>query len=312
MTEEDRFADVGRGIRLCYRVDGPDDAAAVLLLAGLGLDLTSWSATFVDGLLDAGLQVIRVDNRDAGRSTRTSVPVPTRRHQLTGTAPAGAYTIEDMAADAVGLLDVLGVDEVHLVGMSLGGMIAQTIAATSPQRVASLTSIFSTTGNRAVGQPARSTILRMARPSASTADAFARRHVSMLGHIGSKKFAVDPAYESRWAREVWSRGASDQRGASVARQIGAINASGDRTRALGNIVAPTLVIHGDRDRMVAPTGGAATASAIPGAEHVTISGLRHHLPVSVAPTLLDLITEHIRDAQGTEARADAPGTDAQR
>ncbi|WP_440708699.1 alpha/beta fold hydrolase [Herbiconiux sp. YIM B11900] len=292
----DLFAEAGHGIRICYRSDGPTDAPAVLLIAGLGLDLTSWPPSLVDGLLGRGLRVLRTDNRDAGRSTRATTPAPTPWQQLRGVAPAGAYTLEDMAADHVGLLDALGIRRVHLVGMSLGGMIAQTIAAAHPDRVLSLTSIFSTTGARSVGQPARSTLVRMVRPGAATGPDFARRHVGMLGHIGSTRYPVDVARETRWAVDAWERGAGEQRATGMARQIGAINASGDRTQALARITAPTLVLHGDRDLMVAPSGGRATAAAVRGARHVTIPGMRHHLPESLAPELLALIGDHIRDA----------------
>lgn len=293
MSGEDQFADVGRGIRICYRVDGDPKAPPVLLLAGLGLDLTSWADTFVTGLVASGLQVIRADNRDAGRSTRATSPVPTRWQQARGAAPEGAYTVEDMAADHVALLDALHLGRVHLVGMSLGGMIAQTIAAAHPDRVLSLTSIFSTTGNRAVGQPARSTVMRLMSGPVRSETEFADRHLAMMGHIGSTHYTFDPEAERQWAIQAWARGAGNQRGASMARQIGAINASGDRTAALGAITAPTLVIHGDRDLMVAATGGQATAAAIPRARHMTIPGLRHQLPDSLTPDLLGPLLDHL-------------------
>lgn len=308
MTTEDQFADVGRGIRLCYRVDGDPEAPALLLLAGLGLDLTSWADTLVAGLVGSGLRVIRADNRDAGRSTRANTPVPTRWQQVRGTAPAGAYSVEDMAADHVGLLDALGVEKAHLVGMSLGGMIAQTLAATYPERTLSLTSIFSTTGRRAVGQPARSTVLRLMSGAPTTDVDFADRHLAMLGHIGSPHYPFDAELERERALATWSRGAGEERGASMARQIGAINASGDRTAALGRITAPTLILHGDRDLMVAASGGKATAAAITGARHMTIPGMRHHLPDSLTPDLLRPILDHLNTT--AQPPLSHPGTES--
>lgn len=293
MNDAERFADVGRGIRVRYRVDGDPQAPPVLLLAGLGLDLTSWAETFVIGLVDSGLRVIRADNRDAGRSTRATSPTPTRWRQVRGAAPEGAYTVEDMAADHVGLLDTLGVDRAHLAGMSLGGMVAQTIAAAHPDRTLSLTSIFSTTGDRSVGQSARSTVMRLMAGPVKSETEFADRRVAMMGHIGFTHYPFDPETEREWATQAWTGGAGNQRGASMARQIGAINASGDRTAALRTITAPTLVIHGSRDLMVAPTGGRATATAIPGSRHVTIPGRRHHLPDSLTPDLLEPIPDHL-------------------
>ena len=148
--EDDRFVDLPAGPRLCYRVDGPADGVPLLLIAGLGIDLTSWPKRMVEGFTAAGFRVLRFDNRDIGRSGRIDTPPPGRVRQLLARPRPDAYDLTDMAADTVGLLDHLGIDRVHLVGMSMGGMIAQTVAARHPARVASLTSIFSTTGHRRI------------------------------------------------------------------------------------------------------------------------------------------------------------------
>ncbi|WP_329062311.1 alpha/beta fold hydrolase [Amycolatopsis sp. NBC_01480] len=297
----DRFADLPAGPRLCYRVEGPEDGPPLLLIAGLGLDLTSWPQQLVDGFTGHGFRVIRFDNRDAGRSSRIATPAPGRLRQLLARPRPGAYDLGDLAADTIGLLDHLGVERAHLAGMSMGGMIAQTVAARHPERVATLTSIFSTTGHPRVGQPARSTILRLAKPPARTAEESAERHLSLLSHIGSKTFPPDEALERTWATGAWERSGGVNPG--VPRQISAIQASGDRTAELRRITAPTLVVHGDADLMVHPSGGRATAQAIPGARHVEITGLRHHLPPGVLDRLVELTTGLAQTAEAPKTRS---------
>jgi pimeloyl-ACP methyl ester carboxylesterase len=192
-----------------------------------------------------------------------------------------------MAADTVGLLDQLGIESAHLVGMSMGGMIAQTVAARNPGRVLSLTSIFSTTGHRKVGQPARSTLLRMARRPARTVEESVIGHLSLMGHLGSASFPLDKDVETAWATGLWERAGGRRARSGIARQIGAIQASGDRTAELGRITCPTIVVHGDRDRMVHHSGGRATAKAVNGARYVEIPGMGHH----IAPDLVDRLVE---------------------
>ena len=294
----DRFVDLPAGPRLCYRLDGPDDGTPLLLIAGLGLDLTSWPQRMVDGFAERGFRVVRPDNRDAGRSSRIGNPPPGRLRQLLVRPRPDAYDLADMAADTVGLLDALGIERVHLLGMSMGGMIAQTVAARHPARVLSLTSVFSTTGHRRVGQPARSTLLRLAKSPARTVEESVERHLAMLGHIGSTVFPPDEEHERAWATAVWDRCGGPRAGAAVARQIGAIQAAGDRTAELARITAPTLVVHGDRDLMVDPTGGRATADAIPGARHVEVAGMGHHLAPGVVDRLVELTTDLARTTAG--------------
>jgi pimeloyl-ACP methyl ester carboxylesterase len=306
-TGEDRFADLPAGPRICFRVDGPDDGEPLLLLAGLGLDLTSWPQRMVDGFTARGFRVLRMDNRDAGRSSRIAARPPGRARQLLARPRPEAYDLTDMAADTVGLLDALGVARVHLVGMSMGGMIAQVVAARHPSRVAGLTSIFSTTGSRRVGQPARSTILRLARAAPRTVEESVERHLTMLSHIGGPGFPPDDDLERAWAASVWER-VGGARSQEVARQIGAIQASGDRTPDLARITAPTLVVHGDADRMVHPSGGRATADAIAGARHVEIPGMGHHLAPGVVDRLVDLTTDLARGA-GRTGTARGAGAD---
>jgi pimeloyl-ACP methyl ester carboxylesterase len=199
-----------------------------------------------------------------------------------------------MAADTYGLLEHLGIDRAHLVGMSMGGMIAQTLAARHPDRVATLTSIFSTTGNRRVGQPAPSTMRRILKRQARTVDESVARHLALLAHIGSPVFLPDAALERAWATAAWHRGDGARSRDSVSRQIGAIQASGDRTAELRRITAPTLVVHGSTDRVVHPSGGRATAAAIPGARHVEVTGMSHHLAPGVIDRLVALTIDHAR------------------
>lgn len=297
MNETDLFCELPSGIRLCYRTDGRPDGRPMLLLAGLALDLTSWQGSLVSALVDAGFFVIRLDNRDSGRSTHVPTPPPNTLRQALGITTSRDYDLGDLADDAIGLLDHLDIDEVDLVGMSMGGMIAQIIAATSPDRVRSLTSIISTTGARRVGQPAKSTLLSMAKPAARTPAASARRHLAALDRLGSPVFGWDPTIESQWALDVWERGGGPAAGAGTARQVAAIQKSGDRTKQVRSIIAPTLVIHGDRDPMVHPSGGRATADAIPGARLVTVADMRHHIPASLVPRIAGLIVEHAKSAQ---------------
>jgi pimeloyl-ACP methyl ester carboxylesterase len=296
----DQFVTLPSGIRLCYRIDGEHNARTLVMVAGLGLDLTSWPSSMVDDLVESGFRVIRFDNRDVGQSTHVDTAPPGRLRQLQRRSLPEDYDLGDMAEDTIGLLDALGVRSFDLLGMSMGGMIAQLVAARIPDRVTTLTSIFSTTGHRKVGQPATSTIVRMARRGPRTADEFVDRHLGTLRHIGSTTFPPDTELETEWARGIWERGGGRSRGAGLARQIAAIAKSGDRTEALRTIAAPTLVIHGDRDLMVNPSGGAATAAAITGSRSLTVTGMRHHLAPGVVPQLVTLIVEHT----GVQRKAD--------
>ena len=187
---EERFAALPNGINLCYSEHGDTTAPAVVLIVGLGLQLVYWPAALIQRLVDDGLRVICFDNRDVGRSSRCDTPHPSLFQQLRGKAPAGCYGLEQMADDTALLLDHLGIEQAHLAGMSMGGMIAQTLACRHPQRVASLTSIFSTTGQRQVGQPAYSTLWRLARAKApQTLDEAVANYCAMMRHIGDASAA---------------------------------------------------------------------------------------------------------------------------
>jgi pimeloyl-ACP methyl ester carboxylesterase len=291
MTDE-RFADVGRGITLCYTETGDPGGAPLVLVAGLGLQLNSWPAGFRDLLAERGFRVIAFDNRDAGRSTHADYKPPSLPAILSGRIPAHAYHLGDLARDTAGLLDALGVPSAHLVGASMGGMIAQTVAVHFPSRVRTLTSIMSTTGARRVGRPALSTWALLAgRPPRTRAEAVARG-VRIFRHIGSHGFPFDEAAVGERAGVAWDR---DKSSAGTGRQLAAIYASGDRTRELREVRVPTLVVHGDRDRMVHPSGGRVTHETIAGSRLVVIPGLGHDCPSGVWPRLAELIAEHAQD-----------------
>ncbi|MDG4826666.1 alpha/beta hydrolase [Asanoa sp. WMMD1127] len=286
---EDRFADVGRGIRLCYRETG--DGPPLVLVAGLGQQLLSWPAGFVDLLAGRGYRVITFDNRDAGLSTHADYRPPSLGAILAGRTPAHAYHLGDLARDTTGLLDALELPSAHLVGASMGGMIAQTVAAHHPDRVRTLTSIMSTTGARFVGRPRLSTWALMAAKPPRTREEAGDRAVRLFRHIGSHGYPFDePGVRAR-ATAAWDR---DHSAAGVGRQLAAIYASGDRTGELRQVRVPTLVVHGDRDRMVHPSGGRMTQRTIAGSRLVVLPGLGHDCPAGVWPRLVDLIADHAR------------------
>jgi pimeloyl-ACP methyl ester carboxylesterase len=292
VTAAESIVDAGRGIELCHDGFGDPADPPVVLIAGLGQQKHSWPSEFAVTLAEQGYRVIRFDNRDVGRSTHAEFPAPKPLAVLRGGDDERQYHLGDMARDTVGLLDALGYRDAHLVGVSMGGMIAQTVAAHHPGRVRTLTSIMSNTGAKRIGRPAPSTWWRMAtgkppRNRTEAADAAAKT----FRHIGSHGFAFDEAWVRDTAGIAWDR---DPRPAGVARQLAAIFASGDRTAELRQIDVPTLVIHGDRDRMVHPSGGAATARAIPGARLETIVGMGHDLPSGAWGTLHELIADHLR------------------
>jgi pimeloyl-ACP methyl ester carboxylesterase len=297
----DTIVDVGHGIELAYEQLGDPGGVPLLLITGLGMQLYSWPDEFCALLTARGYRVIRFDNRDRGRSTHLGFPPPSPLRMLTRRWDPRQYALADMAADTAGLLDALGVPSAHLVGASMGGMIAQTVAVRYPERVRSLTTIMSTTGASRVGRPALSTWrIMLSRPPRDRAEAMDRA-VRIFRHIGSAGYPFDEARVRELASLGWDR---DPAGAGTGRQLAAIIKSGDRTGELRSVTAATLVIHGDRDLMVNPSGGAATVRAIPGARLETIKGMGHDLPAGVWPRIADLIDGHARAAAADQA---APG-----
>ncbi len=260
---------------IAYERFGEPDLPPVLLLMGLGTQMLGWPDGFCEALTGRGVHVIRSDNRDIGLSSHlTEAPAPDLAAIFRGDTASASYTLSDMAGDTVGLLDALGLDSAHLVGASMGGMIAQTVAIEHPQRVRSLTSIMSTTGDPSVGQSTREAMAALLSPPATTRDGAIDRTLSILRVIGSPGFELDEA-DVRWRTAVAYDRGHDPVG--VARQLAAIAASGDRTVALRSVSVPTLVLHGADDPLVNVSGGRATARAIPGARLVVLDGMGHHL-----------------------------------
>ncbi|MFI7672913.1 alpha/beta fold hydrolase [Actinophytocola sp. NPDC049390] len=293
----EKVAAVGRGISLAYEEVG--DGEPLVLVGGLGQQLHSWPDAFCEQFAERGYRVVRFDNRDIGRSTHEDFRPAKLWSMLVGRFPERQYDLADMAEDTIGLFDAIGFDSAHVVGVSMGGMIAQTVAARHPDRVRTLTSIMSNTGTRRAGRPALSTLRLMAAAPPKARDAAMDRAVRMFRHIGSHGFPFDEDWVRAQAGRGWDR---DSSSAGTGRQLGSILKSGDRTPSLRSVKAPTLVIHGDRDRMVHPTGGAATVRAITGARLETIPGMGHDLPKGAWPRLVDLIDTHARTPRSTDAR----------
>jgi pimeloyl-ACP methyl ester carboxylesterase len=268
---------------------------------GLGRQLITWPQSLCDLLLAGGYQVVRFDNRDIGRSWHARIPPPSPGQLLTRRFHPDQYDLADMAGDTARLIDALALGASHVVGVSMGGMIGQTLAARHPPHVRSLVSVMSTTGATGVGWAAPSTLRMMFRRPPRDREQAANRAVEMWGQIGSRGFPFD---EQR-IRDLAAREFERDRhiAAGTGRQLAAVIKSGDRTAELGRVTAPTLVLHGDRDQMVHPSGGKATAAAIEGARLRMIEGMGHDLPAGALPQLAELIIGHAARADGTTRAA---------
>jgi len=288
MVMSERLCDVGSGITLCYETFGERTDPAALLVMGLGAQMVAWQDDFCEQLAARGLYVIRFDNRDIGRSTHLQGPPPSLLQLLRYSVPA-RYTLADMAQDAVGLIDELEIDRAHVIGASMGGMIAQTLAARHPARTRSLVSMMSSTGGRWVGRPALSSYAIFLHKAPREREAFIGHAERLFAKIGSRGIPQDTEGVRKIAARSFDR-ELDRTGAG--RQLAAIIASGDRTSELKRVTAPTLVIHGSVDPLISPSGGRATARAIPGAELMTIEGMGHDLPRVLWPRLIDAFAAH--------------------
>jgi pimeloyl-ACP methyl ester carboxylesterase len=300
MAEE--MAKIG-DLELCYETFGDPADPALLLIMGLGTQMVGWPDEFCGMLAGRGLFVIRYDNRDCGRSTRMrQFRPPTLRQLLLRDKTAAGYSMADMADDGAALLDHLGIDRAHVAGASMGGMIAQTMAVRHPSRVLSLASIMSNTGHLWKGVPGlRIYPVFMRRPAADR-DAAIASSVATFRLIGSPGFQRDEDELRRTLELSYERGYNP---AGTARQLAAILAAGDRTAQLRRITAPTVVIHGTRDRMVMPSGGRETAKAIPGARLVMIEGMGHDLPRGAWDRIIDAIVSNIERADAASHRSAA-------
>ena len=281
----ERFAPVGRGIELCYQTFGDPDDDPLLLVMGLGGPMTWWDPELCEDLARAGFFVVRYDNRDTGRSTILDVRVSrsTLVRAFAGARVRVPYGLEDLAEDACGLLDHLGLASAHVVGVSMGGMIVQTIAITHPERVRSLTSIMSTTGKRTVGWQNPAVLPRLLAPTKSGREAYLAGSVTMSRLIGSPAYPESEERIRDRAAVTLDRGVHP---AGVVRQMLAVLTQPNRGSRLRGVRVPALVIHGLADKMVHVSGGRATAAAIPGAELLLIDGMGHDLPPALFETFV--------------------------
>jgi pimeloyl-ACP methyl ester carboxylesterase len=286
------------GIELCYEIFGDADAEPMLLIMGLGAQMIQWDDDFCRQLAARGFRVIRFDNRDIGKSSRMTggkrlTPVELLKLRFLKIPVAAPYTLRDMAQDVTGLMDALHIHQAHLVGVSMGGMIAQEIAISFPQRVRSLTSIMSTTGNPKVPPPTREAAAMLMAPPPASREEFLARFAQTWKILRAGSFPQDEALDRGRAERTYERGLNP---AGVGRQLRAILAAGSRKQRLRSVKAPTLVIHGTVDPLVHPEGGKDTAASISGAKLLMIEGMGHALPIPMWPQIIDAIDKHAHAA----------------
>jgi len=275
-------------VELCYQTFGDPGAEPLLLVMGLGGPMTWWDPALCRMLAESGFYVIRYDNRDTGRSSRGSGRVSRAMlvRAFLGRRVKAPYALADLGEDAFGLLDHLGIESAHVVGVSMGGMIAQTMAITQQARVRSLVSIMSTTGRRTVGWLDPRLVPMMIGRRGATVEEYIEASVKGAAAIGSPAYLEgDEAARAR-ARETWNRGLNP---AGVMRHMMAVLTQPNRARALQSLQIPATVIHGMNDRMVHVSGGRATAQAIPGAQLLLVPGMGHDLPPALFETFRDAI-----------------------
>jgi pimeloyl-ACP methyl ester carboxylesterase len=290
------------GIDICYEIFGDAKAEPMLLIMGLGAQMIHWDDEFCRQLAARGFRVIRFDNRDIGKSSKLTggkrlTAVELLKLRFLKIPVAAPYTLLDMAKDTIGLMDVLSIRTAHLVGASMGGMIAQEIAISFPQRVRSLTSIMSTTGNPKVPPPTREASAILMAPPPATKEEYFVRFAQTWKILRGGSFPEDEALDRSRAERTYERGLNP---AGVGRQLRAILASGSRKERLRAVKAPTLVIHGSVDPLVRPEGGKDTAASIPGAKFLLVEGMGHALPIPMWPPVIDAIDKH---AHGAAAKA---------
>lgn len=308
----EQFAQVG-DLTLCFETFGDADAPTVLLVMGIASQMVSWNVDLCMRIADAGFHVVRYDNRDVGRSSKVDAPPPGGMLKML-TGRGAAYTIVDMAADAVGLLDHLDVPDAHLVGISMGGMIAQQTAIDHQPRVRSLTSMASTPGQYHHGWPTALAVRGLPTPSAlrgllKRSDHTREAYLAAIPQRARDIRAVVTDQDLEDARAsgalAWDRGI-DLRG--FARQFAAVSASPDRRGPLRQVDVPTLVLHGDRDPIFPLVHARATAAAVPDADLVVVPGLGHGLPRSMWDQILPPVIDHLRgveDAVGSASTQQA-------
>src|SRR4051794_16099929 len=268
-------------VTLAYETFGESDRPPVLLIMGLGAQMVGWHSDFCE-MLALGRHVVRFDNRDVGESQWLGGTVDLLAC-TNGDTSSAVYTLEDMADDTAGLLDVLGFESAHVVGASMGGMVAQTLAIRHPERVRSLTSIMSTTGEPGIAHPTEAAAAALMSPPAASRGEAMDRALEVNAVIGSPGYRRNEQDIRERAAQAWDRGVNPP---GFARQLAAVYASGDRTEALRSLDMPTLVVHGEDDPLVPIAAGRATAAAIPGAELWVVPGMGHDLPRPLWPDLI--------------------------
>lgn len=296
----EQFAHLTSGIDLCYETFGDPADPPVLLVMGLGGPMGWWDVEFCERLVARGFFVVRFDNRDTGRSTKLREHRVSRLDVVRAAVGAGRapYSISDLGADAFGLLDHLGIDQAHLVGVSMGGMIVQTMAVEHAERVLSLTSIMSTTGRRTVGFQHPRVLPGLLSKAGRTRDEYVARSLRGTRLIASPAFPTDEQFALHRAYETYDRGWS---AGGVTRQLLAILTQPDRTEALAALDLPATVIHGLSDPLVDRSGGRATAAALRGSEHLEIAGMAHDLPVQLYDTIIEAVARTAARATSSAA-----------
>jgi pimeloyl-ACP methyl ester carboxylesterase len=285
----ERVVPVG-DLKICYQSFGANRAPPLLLIMGLASQMIIWDEEFCEQLAAKGFRVIRFDNRDVGHSTiMRGTHIPSRLQLMTRSRKGPAYSLNDMAADTVGLLDRLKISAAHVVGADLGGMIAQLIAINSPDRVLSLVSIMSSTGDRHVGQPERRIVRWLLRKSKRERAVYIDDQIETLRLIGTTDVDFEEERKRERAGRHFDRGLFP---AGATRQMAAMFTAADRTEQLRQLHVPTTVIHGDADLLVNVSGGRATADAIPDAKLIIIPGMGHDLPREIWPQVIDAIVEN--------------------
>lgn len=288
--KEEKARNIGASkIDIAYQRFGEPDAPPVFLMMGAGAQMIAWHDGFCEELVNRNLQVIRFDNRDTGLTTHfTHAPIPDFQAVMKGDFSTVSYSLSDMAADTIGLIDFLGFEQVHLVGASMGGMIAQTVAIEYPSRIKSLTSIMSTTGNPSVGKPDFAALATIGKPNYDNREEYIQWRINSLKIIGSSYYPIDEEAVILNTGLSWDR---DHDPLAMVRQLVAVLKSGDRTSLLKKLQMPTLVLHGKLDKMIDVSGGIATAEAIPNSKLVLFEHMGHSLPKPLWNEFADLISE---------------------
>ena len=293
------------GIQLCYQTFGDPANPPLVLIMGLAAQMILWDDEFCAQLAERGYWVIRFDNRDIGLSTRfPSARTPTFAEMLfrhaTGLQFGVPYTLRDMAADTIGLLDALGIRTAHVVGASMGGAIAQELAIAYPQRLRSITSIMSSTGDPKLPRPQPRALARLGKKVPLDRDGYLREYVATWSVLSGDHFPFDAERTMRQGAAGYERGINPP---GVARQLTAIIASGNRKKALYGVRVPTLVIHGSADPLVPVAAAPDLAGTIPGARLVIIEGMGHSFPREVWPRIIDAIDRHASQAEAPRPAA---------